>query len=319
MKTTILGAGAMGSILAGYLARSGEDVSLIARGERLKYLKDNGITITGLDNFNVACELIDDPKSISETDALILTVKTYDMESALNIVSHIKASCVFSVQNGVMKDEQLASLFGKKNTLGAAAYLSGEVFPDGPVNFTINNCLYLGELPEGKSSRVNEIVEIFKKAGINSEVAPQIQNIEWTKFCDWICLMPLAVLTRFESYKIYSDPNSVRIGLKILKEIASLISKMNITLVDLSPVPLSNLNKLSDEEFIKNVCEFGEVMKAVAPNHRISALQDLERGRRLEVEETLGYVITKAGEQNVPVPTLETCYLLCATINNFID
>ena len=240
------------------------------------------------------------------------------MESALKVVSHLKASCIFSIQNGVMKDEQIASIFGKKNTLGAAAYLSGEVLPDGPVNFTFSRCLYLGELPEGTSSRVSKIVDIFEKSGIHSEAAPQIHNIEWTKFCEWISLMPMAVLTRFESYKIYSDPDTAMIGVKILKEVASLISNMNITLVDLSPIPLSNLMNTSDEEFVKVVREFGASLESIAPNHRVSALQDLERGRPLELEETLGYVIRKAGKQNIPVQTLETCYRLCAAINRFI-
>jgi 2-dehydropantoate 2-reductase len=60
------------------------------------------------------------------------------------------------------------------------------------------------------------------------------------------------------------------------------------------------------------------VMKSRAPTHRVSTLQDLERGRGLEVEETLGYVVTKAGKQGVPVPTVETCYRLISGINRFV-
>ena len=60
-------------------------------------------------------------------------------------------------------------------------------------------------------------------------------------------------------------------------------------------------------------------MEAQAPTHRMSTLQDLERGRRLEIEETLGYVVTRAREENIAVPTVETCYRLINGINRCLE
>ena len=61
MKTVVLGAGALGSIIAGHLARAGEDVTLIARGDRAEYLRQNGITVTGEAEFNSPCSITTDP------------------------------------------------------------------------------------------------------------------------------------------------------------------------------------------------------------------------------------------------------------------
>jgi len=77
MKTVVLGAGALGSIIAGHLARAGEDVTLVARGGRAEYLRQNGITINGLAEFNVACPIVTNPSQISEADVLIVAVKTH--------------------------------------------------------------------------------------------------------------------------------------------------------------------------------------------------------------------------------------------------
>jgi 2-dehydropantoate 2-reductase len=66
------------------------------------------------------------------------------------------------------------------------------------------------------------------------------------------------------------------------------------------------------------VLRFGALLAERAPAHRVSTLQDLERGRRLEVEETLGYAVRKGVELGVPVPTVETCYRLLAGVNRHV-
>ena len=89
MKTVVLGAGALGSIIAGHLARAGEDVTLVARGDRAEYLRQNGITINGLAEFNAACPIVTNPSQISEADVLIVAVKTHQMNSAISGLSHV--------------------------------------------------------------------------------------------------------------------------------------------------------------------------------------------------------------------------------------
>jgi len=133
MHIVILGAGALGSIIGGHLAQVGEEVTLIARGQRAAYVQQHGITLTGLADFTVPVAVTTQPQAVREADILVLAVKTYDTESALASVSHLKVGSVLSIQNGVLKNEQLAHTFGWEKTLGAAVVLSGEVTPSGRV------------------------------------------------------------------------------------------------------------------------------------------------------------------------------------------
>jgi 2-dehydropantoate 2-reductase len=107
-RAGILGAGALGSLIGAHLARAGEEVTLIARGERAKFLREHGITVTGQADFTVPVDIATHPNEVRETDVLLVAVKTYDMEEALESVSHLKVGSALSVQNGVLKNEQLA-------------------------------------------------------------------------------------------------------------------------------------------------------------------------------------------------------------------
>ena len=318
MKIIVLGAGAMGSIIAGHLTRAGEDVTVIARGERAAYLKKHGITITGLVDFNVPCSVETDPRKIDTADVLMVTVKTYDMESALSSLGHLEVGCVLSVQNGVMKNEQLAGVFGEDKTLGAVTIFSGEVIKDGAVHFTFHDCFYIGELPNGSSERVKSLVDCLNRSGINAKAAAQIQTTEWTKYVSWLGMMVLAVLTRVETCKFLSDPDTAVIVARITREAASLAASLGIPLEDTTLMPVKTIAEVSEEEAIEKIRASGVMMKTKSPRHKLSTLQDLLRGRHLEVEETLGYAIVKASNQGVPIPTIETCYRLIAGINRFV-
>jgi len=318
MKVAVFGAGALGAVIAGHLVRAGEDVVLIARGKRAEYLKKHGITITGLTDFTTPCNVVSDPKKISEVDSLIITVKTYDMESALSSMKHVSVSNVLSVQNGVVKNEQVAGVFGKEKTLGAAAFFSAEMLPEGPVNFTMNQCFYIGELPEGTSNRVKKLIAMLEKSGINAESSSSIQTIEWSKFIGWVGFMTISVLTRAKTYKFLSDPDTALIAARVMREASSLADSLNIPLEDNPPVQVKTILSIPEQEAVKKLQEAGKMMESMAPTHLVSTLQDLNRGRHLEVEETLGYIIKKAGEHSIPVPNIEICYRLISGINRFV-
>ncbi len=314
MRFVIVGAGALGSILAAHLARAGEEVCLLARGDRARSLQSKGIVIKGLSNFTVGCPVMTDPKEIQSADVLIIAVKTYDMAATLASLRHITVDTVLSVQNGVLKDEQIAEVFGVEKAVGTAASFSGEMLPDGAVQFTLNLCVYLGELPHGVSERVNRLAQTFSRAGIRSEATPNVQGIEWSKFVNWIGAMSLAVLTRLYTHQFFLDPDTARIGVRLMQETASLAIKQGIVLED-KPFQVKTISSVPESEAVKIVHQLGAMLKDRSPTHRMSILQDLQRGKSLEVEETLGYVITKATLLGLATPTAEVCYRLIQGIN----
>ena len=124
MNIVILGAGALETVLGAHLVRAGEAVTLAARGHRAATLQEHGATLVGLADFSVPVSVITDPQQVQEADVLIVTVKTYDTASALASVKHIRVDSVLSLQNGVLKDEQLAHIFGWQKVIGAMAVFS---------------------------------------------------------------------------------------------------------------------------------------------------------------------------------------------------
>jgi 2-dehydropantoate 2-reductase len=318
VRIVVLGAGALGSIIGAHLAHAGEDVVFVARGQRAAVLQHHGIVVTGLSDFAVPATVATHPHEVKEADVLLVTVKTYDTEAALASLRHLRAHSVLSVQNGVLKNEQLAGIFGWERVLGAAAVVAGEIQPDGAVRYTLNERLALGELPEGTSERARGLAATLARAGLRAEVSSHIRTVEWSKYALFVGGMALASLTRLPTAKFLNDPDGALLMARLVRELGHLATRLGIPLEDAPPLPIRTLCSGSLAEAVEQARRFGAVMAKRAPTHKVSTLQDLERGRRLEVEETLGYAVRKAAELDVPLPTVETCYRLLAGINRHV-
>ena len=127
-------------------------------------------SVTGLADFNTPCIISTEPENISAADVLMVAVKTHDLDEAL--------ASVLSVQNGVQFDESLALVFGQPNTVGSSANSIGEVLANGDARFTVNGGFIIGELPDGVSDRVQELVSMLQDSGINSEAVPNIRSLQ---------------------------------------------------------------------------------------------------------------------------------------------
>ncbi len=88
-----------------------------------------------------------------------------------------------------------------------------------------------------------------------------------------------------------------------------------IPLEDTGPFPVKIVVNESEENAVLALQELGHKFEATAPDHRMSALQDLQRGQRLEIDETMGHAVDEARRLGIPAPTLEMCYNLCKGIN----
>ena len=317
MEIVVLGAGALGSIITGHLARAGESVSLIARGDRARFLQQNGVTVTGLSKFNASCPVITDANALSGGDVLILAVKSHDVDAALASVADMKFSSVLSVQNGVYGNEQLARVFGSQATLGATASFSGEVSPQGEVRFTVNGGFFIGELPSGLSPRVEDLATTLANSGINAEAVPNIQSLQWSKFVLWVAYTSIAVLTRLPTYKFLSDQDTALLCARIMREVANVAKHREIALEDVGFPVISVVNDTEDAA-VAVLNKFSNDLEENSPYHRMSTLQDLENGKRLEIDATLGYAVDAAQMCGLPAPTLDVCYTLIKGINRLL-
>ena len=311
----ILGAGALGSIVGAHLARSGHNVVMLSRGKRAQSIIDTGLRIKGLSEFSQRVSVLTDLSSFRGADVLIVATKTYDTKAALEPIRRATIGAALSIQNGVMKNGELHAVWGREHVLGALADTSGELLPTGEALFTRNAKLYIGELDGGVSTRAKNIAETIDRAGINASAVSDIESLEWSKFTGWVGMMVLSLTTRTMTWKYLVDPDAALVLTRIVREVGTLASACKIPLSDRSPLPVATILTSSDEESIAIIQDLGRKLKLTAPEHRMSSLQDLQAGRPLEIEETLGHAVHSAIELNLSVPLLRSFYLLVASIS----
>ena len=311
MNFVIIGAGALGSIYAAYLARAGHQVSLIARGERAAALARHGIGIVGEDTFTARCSIVTRPEALQQADVVIVAIKTYDMAQALSSLRGLNVKTALSVQNGVLKNQQLGDVFGPDATVGAISMIGGDVLPvegdlPGAVRYSMAGPTVMGEPAGGDTSRVAELVDTFERSGLKARSSDAITSVEWSKFVGWSGFSTLAVMTRLPTWRFMLDADTALIAARVMRETAAVAIRHGVQLQDSGFTSEAFLNA-SETEAIKAVQAHGEKMRASAPGFRQSILQDADRNRRLEVNETLDYTLALAKKLDVAVPTLDLC------------
>lgn len=313
----VVGAGAIGSILAAHLVRSGHAVTVLARGRRAQQIQEHGLRITGLADISTRVPVLTDPSQLHEAKVLIIATKTPGSEQALQQLRHVQVDAAVSIQNGLLKNELLARTFGPEHTLGALANTSGELLASGEVLFTRNVNLFVGELTGEMSARVRQIVKMIDDSGVRASVVPDILAREWSKFACWAGFMSLSLTTRAVTWRYLSDPDSALLVVRLAREVASLAKAQGVTLTeDQALLPLRIVLDAPEAEAVAAVQKVGAAYQSTAPEHRMSSLQDLLAGRGLEIEETLGYAAHKANELRLPLPLLNAFYHLVRAVDH---
>jgi len=116
------------------------------------------------------------------------------------------------------------------------------------------------------------------------------------------------VTTRTPTWEYLTDVDSARVLARVVREIGALAAAHGIALSDRAPLPVAEIVGGSEDAAVAAVGRVGERFKALAPTHRMSSLQDLEAGRPIELEETLGYALRLAQQATLSLPLLATFY-----------
>lgn len=308
----VLGAGAIGSILGAHLARAGHRVAMLARGHRAEQVRAEGLRMAGLSSF-VAPVAVLAPAELRSAGTLIVAMKTPGTAQALASIGHAALETVLSIQNGPIKNELLAEVFGGSRVLGALADTSGELLPTGEVLFTRNVNVFVGELAGGSSERAERIATAIDDAGVHASAVPDVLSREWSKFAAWAGLMPLSVTTRAPTWRYLTDPDSALVLTRLVREMGELVKAMSIGLTNAAVLPVATMCASSEADAVDHVIKVGREFETQAPGHRMSSLQDFEAGRPLEIHETLGYALRKATGKGVPLALVAAFYhLICA-------
>ena len=315
MKFTIVGAGALGTILGGHLLAAGHGVTMIARGARARHIAEHGLTVSGLRTLTTPCAVATPGTPIADAGVVIFTVKTYQMADALAALGGLNPSAVFSVANGVMKNEQLETTYGGGVVLGCMANVSGELLASGAVAFTRNVRMPIGALAGYRGPDPAAIAAVIDAAGVVTLAVPDIESVEWSKFVGWLALFTLSVIARTTTGVFLEQPRLAALGVRLIQEGAALAAARGITLIDQSPIPVVSVTTAAPSAAVAIVRQIGRDLIMQAPTHRMSSLQDFDAGRLLEVHETLGYAVSQAARLGVSAPTLASCYDIVAGLN----
>ncbi len=187
MRVAIYGAGGAGGYFGAQLARTGEDVTFIARGEHLKAIQAHGLCVEtpGGEIVIQPAKATDDPGEIGPVDVVILGVKAWQVEEAARNMRPMigPATFVVTLQNGVEAASQLAAILGQEHVLGGLCGTFSWVAAPGRIrSISAATFIKFGELDNKESDRAEQLRQAFGKTRVKAEIPSDIHKALWEKF-----------------------------------------------------------------------------------------------------------------------------------------
>lgn len=284
-----MGAGAVGGYFGARLAKGGADVTFVARGAHLAALRQHGIAIEGgADDFHLPrIEAVEDPAPIGEVDLVLFAVKLWDTDAAIARIRPIVGpdTTVVSVQNGVLKDDELARAFGPRRIMGGVCYISASIVRPGVISRTGPlERLVFGEFDASPSPRATRFLESCLKGGIAAELSRNIRRDTWEKFIFLVGLSGTTAAMRSSIGPIRATAQTRAFLLDVMREAAAIGRAHGI---DLPPDHAERRLELIDD---------------IDPGMTSSMHHDLERGNRLELRWLSGGVVALGRSAGVATP-----------------
>jgi len=325
----VVGAGGLGQPIAALLADHGEAVVLLATKGSADRLRGAGaIELIGVVEKNVpvaappapqrSVGLTDDPRSIKEAQGLIFTTKGHHLPQVAGALGHVETGWVLGLQNGIVKNEVLAGVFGWEKVLGAATIIASGRLPDGRVALSIPSTTYIGELSGGSSTRVEEIMGKLNEAGLPTLGADDIRSVEWSKACNAVGGFATTVLGRGFMFR---SPDAARAFVGLAKEVAEIAAASGVQVGDFRGFSIKSYVSGTIDEGVAAMMEHRSRMPAMqlppgVPPPMTSMQRDLENGRTMEVEEIFADLAERAQNLGVATPRLELVRDLMRGINS---
>lgn len=301
-KIAVVGAGAIGSVLGGLLARAGEDVTLIARQAHVEAIKRNGLLIDGvLGEFTVNVDAAE--KLDFRPDIVLLTVKTQDVEAACSeIKPHVKDVSIVTLQNGVRSNEIAASILGKENIISCVVSFNARFLRPGNVTYGYEGSLLVGEAFGENGERVEEIGAILNRA-IKTESCDNIRGAHWTKLLINVMGNSLNAMIGLSLGECMKHSALRRIGVLILKEALCVVEKAGIQLESLPESPVFAFKALIKSPLPVASATFRLMMSSRRHADTItSTLQSIRRGKPTEIDYLNGEIVKLGKKTGVSTP-----------------
>jgi len=309
MKICVYGAGAIGGLMAAWLARSGHEVSVVARGAQLDAIRRDGLRVQSkgkTDSFNIKAE--SDPARLGAQDYVLVTVKAQSLTHIAETVAPLlgKDTSVVTAMNGVPwwffhglkgRDARLESLDpgGKlaraipaERVVGCVIHLAASTPEPGLVSHNMGSKLILGE-PGGKNTaRTKRIAEALAAAGFEIVVTEAIEKEFWVKLLGNVSFNPVSALTVTTADQLIQNEEVKAYMVEIMREVLAIGRAVG---VDANIDPEARID-----------------MARALGRFKTSMLQDLEAGKPLEIDGLLAGTLEIARQAGVRAPFTESLF-----------
>jgi len=315
MKICIYGAGAIGGYLGVQLLRAGADVSLIARGAHLAAMRENGLKLLiGDQEQLVQPRCTDNPAELGPQDFVIVCLKAHSITGAIEAMQPLLGPLtrIVTAVNGIPywyfykhggrhEGSTLESIdpggrqwreLTPQRAIGCIVYPATEIESPGVIRHVYGDRFPLGE-PSGEiSADVQRLSELFVAAGMQAPVLERIRDEIWLKLWGNVCLNPISALTSATLDVICSDPATRALSKSIMLETQAIAESFGVKF------------RVDVERRIEGARKVGA--------HKTSMLQDLERGRPMEIDPLVTVVQEMGRLTQIPTPALDTVLALVA-------
>ncbi len=311
MNIVIIGAGAVGGIIAGYLSNNNYEVQLVCKHKHiLESIENNGLRIEGIkENIISYPDTVLDISQINEKpDIVLLAVKATDVEDvAKKVLPFLKEdTAVVSLQNGICEDK-IAEIIRPDRTIGAVVGWGATMLNPGKLELTSGGEFIIGELNGEITQRILILKSILEKV-LPVEISSNIYGALFSKLIINSCINTLGAISGLYLGEMLKKKVARDVFLEIFTEAVPVAQAMNIQLEKIGgkidPYKFVKTEKESREKFLISLLKKHLTMLAIGVKYRrlkSSSLQSLERGKPTEIDFLNGYIVEKARENNLPV------------------
>lgn len=297
MRAVVMGAGAIGSLIGARLTDE-HDVALVARAPHVAAIREEGLRITGHTQRTVHPEATTDPRELTQADVVLLTVKAYDTRQAIQDAQPLigEHTYVMSLQNGLGNLETIAQHVPEPRIVGATTTHGCTFHAPGRIEHAGTGDTVIGPLKAPDLPAHHELAAALTDAGIETTVTPDIQPRLWAKAAVNAAINPITAITGL--------PNGALLDIEPLQGLMTNVAK--------------ETERIAREEGIDVaedswVDQARTVAKRTAKN-RSSMLQDIQKGKRTEIEAINGHIARVAQEHDIAAPLNQSLHALVTGI-----
>lgn len=292
MRIAVMGAGGIGGCIGALVAKAGNDVSLITRGEHLEAIRANGLRlIRPNEELVVETNATDNPAQVGPVDLVLFTVKTFHNRQIISnlrpLIGH--ETSVLTLQNGVESHEQLGAVLGSQIVLPGAFWGSAQVQAPGVVAEAVEARISFGEVDETESLRALDIRKMFRETGIETELSPDPMQVLWRKFIVLSAAAGITSAAQTRIKELLQFPDARKLFCAAMEEALAVGLARGINL---------------PEDLVRTSLEFMDRL----PDFQNSMHTDYENGRPTELDALSGAVVRIGKQVGVPTPVHSFLY-----------